>query len=222
MMVAGAVLTGCSSGDGESDGHGERTASAKPTQDKGASGQDATGGKPAASSGRQIGAKGSACRLPVTFALAASWKPKAVEPAKPDDPLAELTQQGETQLVCEIDAKPAGNVGFLRVWTGPAKAGGGDARKVLEGYLAAKGAGDVRKPKYHQVTVGKKGTLPATEVVYTTYSKLMEESKQERALALMTPGGAVVLHLGGMDSGEHQAMLPAYELAKSSLAVSAG
>lgn len=54
---------------------------------------------------------------------------------------------------------------------------------------------------------------------YETYSKLLDESKREHALAVITPSGAVVLHLGGMDTNEHKEMLPAYELAKQSLRV---
>ena len=42
-------------------------------------------------------------------------------------------------------------------------------------------------------------------------------SKEQRALAVTTKRGPVVLHLGGLDTEEHRAMLPAYELAKRTL-----
>ncbi|MFD5348217.1 lipoprotein [Streptomyces anulatus] len=35
--------------------------------------------------------------------------------------------------------------------------------------------------------------------------------------AVATPDGPVVVHLGGMDTEEHTAMLPAFELAKKTL-----
>ncbi|MEU0406082.1 lipoprotein, partial [Streptomyces sp. NPDC006197] len=60
------------------------------------------------------------------------------------------------------------------------------------------------------------GALAAAEVTYTTHSELTDETKEQRAFAVSTPKGAVVIvHLGGLDTDEHRAMLPAYELAKS-------
>ncbi len=38
---------------------------------------------------------------------------------------------------------------------------------------------------------------------------------------MSTPKGVVVLALGGLDTGEHEQMLPAYQLAKQSLTVTA-
>jgi len=38
-----------------------------------------------------------------------------------------------------------------------------------------------------------------------------------RPSRVSTADGPVVLHLGGMDTAEHTAMLPAYELAKQTL-----
>ncbi|MFC0600138.1 lipoprotein [Streptomyces palmae] len=228
-MVAGAALTGCSSG-GSGSGHGKSSGHAKdkdvefsgtyvPGTDGKGLDKVTPGARPTSpSSGRLVGAAGSPCRLPVTFALAAQWKAKAVKPVDADDPLAELSTQGETRLACEIDAKPAGHIGFLRVWTAPATAGGGDARKVLKGWLAAPVVGDVRKPTYRDITVGGKAGLPAVEVVYESYSKLLDETKQEHAVALKTSRGITVLHLGGLDGEEHEGMLPAYELAKNTMA----
>jgi hypothetical protein len=165
--------------------------------------------KPAAG-GATIGGAASACPLPVTFEVAASWKPKAVD-VKADDPLAELVRKGPLAVVCEIDAKPAGHLGFIRVWAGSQAKGA--ARESLDTVLKGD---DVRKPVYTNVTVGGQ---PGVEVVYQAYSKLLEESREQRAFAVQTPHGAVVVALGGTDTDEHRDMLPAYELVKRTLAV---
>ncbi len=196
VVLAAAVLTGC----GEEK---EPAASASPSSPA----------KPSsAPGGGAVGSAGSACALPATFDLAAKWKPKAVAAEAGDSPLADLTKQGPFALSCEIDAKPAGNIGFLRAWT--AAATSGTPRAALESFVGADKT--ARKPAYAEI---KAGSLPAAEVVYETYSKVMDTAKQEHALAVVTPRGTLVLHLGGMDTEEHQEMLPAYELAKSSLKV---
>jgi hypothetical protein len=121
-----------------------------------------------------------------------------------------LLHQGPVTAACEVDAKPAGHIGFLRVWTG--EPGDDDARAVLKAFVAAEGG--TSKAKYHDFTTGD---LKGVEVEYLFTSKLLDETKPERALAVTTTNGPVVVHLGGLDSGEHRAMLPAYELAKRTL-----
>ncbi|MFC9591846.1 lipoprotein [Streptomyces sp. NPDC056944] len=152
-----------------------------------------------------LGGKGSACALPVSFALAEGWKPEAIE--NPEDPeFAALTRQGPATVRCEVDAKPSGNIGYLRVWTAPK----GPARTALEGFVKAeKGSSAV---SYRET---RAGALPATEVTYRVRDPLTEESKEERAFAVSTPEATVIVHLGGLDTDEHRAMLPAYELAKT-------
>ncbi|AVV47704.1 hypothetical protein C6376_25960 [Streptomyces sp. P3] len=186
-----------------------------------ASGASAKGSAKVAKRGGSVGAAGSACELPVAFDIAEFWKAKAVDGADASGAggdLAELldafAHQGPVTLACEIDAKPAGKIGFLRVWTGAA--GKADARTVLKEFVAAEpqASGAV----YREV---KAGDVTGVEVAYTTTSKLLEESKQEHAFAVTTSEGPVVLHLGGLDTGEHDAMLPAYELAKSTLRTTA-
>ncbi|MFI1372001.1 lipoprotein [Streptomyces longwoodensis] len=233
VAVAGCLagaLTACGAGGG----HG----AAKPT----ASGAGAGASSAVAARGGTIGAPGSACRLPVTFALANNWKPESTVPdssgptgspgssgstgsagsagsAAPDDDLAaeiadDLLHQGPVTAVCEVDAKPAGHIGFLRVWTG--EPGAADARSVLASFVGAeKGAAHAT---YRTFTTGG---LSGTEVEYRVTSEILEETKTERALAVTTPDGPVVVHLGGLDDEEHRAMLPAYELAKSTLRVTA-
>ncbi|MDI9835512.1 lipoprotein [Streptomyces sp. KAU_LT] len=210
-VLLGAVLTGCSGGSGEEpEEDGRASASAE------ASGA----GAGAAKSGGSVGAAGSACELPVTFDIAASWKPKAVEtkPAGGDDELAReladaLLHQGPVTAACEIDAKPAGNIGFLRVWTG--EPGDADARSVLKEFVAAEKGAEKAVYRTFEAADGVTGA----EVTYQYTSKILEETKEERALAVTTKRGPVVLHLGGMDTEEHRAMLPAYELARRTLRV---
>ncbi|WP_314225064.1 lipoprotein [Streptomyces zaehneri] len=198
------LLTGCAAEEADPDG---------------ASGASATSTAKVARRGGSIGASGSACELPVTFDIAEFWKAKAVDAEKATGDLADLAdaflRQGPVTMACEVDAKPAGKIGFLRVWTG--EPGDTDARAVLEDFVAAEqGAGGAR---YSTV---KAGGITGTEVAYVTTSELLEETKKEHALAVTTPEGPVVLHLGGMDTAEHEAMLPAYELAKSTLRTTAG
>ncbi|MFH8369481.1 lipoprotein [Streptomyces sp. NPDC018031] len=212
--LAAAVLgaaTGCSSSsDDDSSGSGSKN-----------SGRN--GKKAAASAARQVGGEGSPCVLPVTFEPAKSWKPKAVEPipaGQEDHGFNKLLQRGGVRLVCEIDAKPAGNIGFLKVWTGPKSAAGASPRTVLEEYLADE-IDELRQTAYRDIKVGDAG-LPATEVVYTLYSKLMEETRKQTAVALATPEGPVLFQLGGLDTEEHQEMLPTLELAKKTVRLSTG
>ncbi|MFF1547534.1 lipoprotein [Streptomyces sp. NPDC058291] len=204
--VLTVLLTGCAAGDGDSD-----TAA-------GRAGASASATAKVAARGGSVGAAGSACELPVTFDVAEFWKAKAVDAAGATGDLADLADallhQGPVTMACEIDAKPAGKIGFLRVWTG--EPGDADARSVLKAFVAAEQGAS--KAAYRAFT---SGGVKGAEVEYVTTSELLDESKTEHAFAVTTPKGPVVLHLGGMDTGEHDAMLPAYELAKSTLRVSA-
>ncbi|MEU1665806.1 lipoprotein [Streptomyces sparsogenes] len=203
------ALTGCSSdsdGDG-GDGKGG----------KGGKSGSRSGGVEVAAAGGKLGGAGTACELPVRFDLAESWKPEAVKELKGVDPElgSTLVKQGPVTLVCEIDAKPAGHIGFLRVWTGDKgkAAPGGEPRRLLKAFMA--GEKHIRDARY---TEAKAGDLPAAEVSYTLDDPSLDAPKPERALAVVTPRGGVVLHLGGLDTEEHKAMLPAYELAKRTMA----
>ncbi|SED43545.1 hypothetical protein SAMN05216483_3833 [Streptomyces sp. 2131.1] len=195
VLLAAATVTGCSS-DADSGDGAKAEKSAAPAAK-------------AAAKGGTVGGAGSGCELPVTFDLAKDWKPKAVS-VDPDSELAELGTQGPVTMVCEIDAKPAGHIGFLRVWQGKDK--GASPRETLESFVKADE--NSSKAVYKEVDAGK----PAlTEVTYTLHSELMDEDRPAHAFALSTPGGPVVVHLGGLDSAEHGGMLPAYELAKASV-----
>ncbi|MFE7274061.1 lipoprotein [Streptomyces sp. NPDC057623] len=219
-LLAG-VLTGCS---GAAEDDTKTSASAT------ASAEAASDGDTAVKSGGTIGAAGSACELPVTFDIARYWEAEAVDAgtekdksadsgdrSAEDDELAQeiadaLLHQGPVTAACEVDAKPAGNIGFLRIWTG--EPGADDARTVLEAFLAEESG--VSKAKY---SAFKAGDVAGAEVRYLVTSELLEETKEESALAVTTEEGPVVIHLGGMDTDEHRAMLPAYELARKTLRV---
>lgn len=219
-VLAIGVLAGCSSNADEGD---KSTASSSPSG-KAEEKAEGKGPGPAKSAGTaegegtakqaagRVGGSGTPCELPVSFEVAKAWKPKAVS-AEDAKMFGSLVKHGPVTLVCQVDAKPAGLLGSLGVWTG--NAAGATPRKVLEAYLA--GTSEVTKSEYREVTAG---TFAATEVSYTTYSKLMEESRPKTALAVTTPQGAVVLDLGGLDEDEHKKMLPAYELAKKTLSPS--
>ncbi|MFV0137876.1 lipoprotein [Streptomyces sp. HMX87] len=213
-LVALAVggLTGCA-GEDEGAGGGPRASASAST-----SAALAGRGGPQVKSGGTIGATGSACELPVTLDVAEGWQAEAVggpPGATGGESAAELSDallsQGPVTLVCEVDAKPAGHIGFLRIWTG--EAGDADPRGVLEEFVAAESG--VSEEEY---SAFESGGVEGVEVAYLRTSEVLEETKQERALAVSTPGGPVVVHLGGLDTQEHEAMLPAYELAKRSLA----
>ncbi|TDO41063.1 lipoprotein [Paractinoplanes brasiliensis] len=161
--------------------------------------------QPAASEAARVGASGSGCELPVTFGLAESYKPKAVK-VEAGSALAELAERGPFTMVCEIDAKPAGNIGFLRVYTG--------SSDDLRAGLTAFAGDDAQGLLFRNVRLG---ALTGSEVRYKAKDPVEGALEQERAFAVRAGSDVVVVALDSFDSGEHQAMLPAYELAKVSL-----
>ncbi|MFM9613489.1 lipoprotein [Streptomyces niveiscabiei] len=166
------------------------------------------GTKPSPKAGT-LGSRATPCTMPVSFDLAEAWKAKPVTDA--GNPGGGF-RQGSVTLICEIDAKPSGLVGYLRVWSGPKAEG--SARQVLDAFLA--GDKNISDRRDRQTAVG---TLTAAETTYLGVGIEPDQPRRERALAVTTPQGAVVLHLGGLDSAEHEKLLPAYELAKNSMRV---
>ncbi|MGW2280650.1 lipoprotein [Streptomyces sp. NPDC001770] len=205
VTAAFCALAGCGTGD---DGRATAAASsAAAPASPSATGSD-TAVEPAAKGG-SIGAAGSACELPVTFDLAARWKPDAVD-VDPASEFGALARQGPLTLVCEIDAKPAGNIGYLRVWRGEKTSA--SPRELLEAFVAAEaGATDA---SYTDIEAG---TVAGAEATYTLAGEFQDEPNRETAFLVPTAKGPVLVHLAGMDTEEHDRMLPAYELAKSSL-----
>ena len=159
----------------------------------------------AAPEAARVGAAGSGCELPVTFGVAQSYRPKRVAVAA-DDPLAELARKGPLTMVCEIDAKPAGNLGFLRVYTG----GKGELRTTLEAFIGTRALES-------QFTEARIGGLPGLEAVYRVKSSLDDEIEPERAFVVQTAQGTVAVALDSLGDGEHAAILPAYLLARDTL-----
>jgi len=178
--AAVAALTACSS-------------SADPASPSSSSQPSPSGAQPAAA-GTEIGAAGSACTLPVSISVADKWKPSAIE--------------GEPELLCEISARPAGSIGFLRIYH---KKGATDAKAALTAYTA--------KPTYSDVKLSdiKAGSVAGEEVSYTIDSS--GTKSPGLVFAVPVSDGTVLVSLDSLDDEIQQGNRPAYELAKSSLKV---
>ncbi|MFI6288651.1 lipoprotein [Streptomyces sp. NPDC051018] len=200
VLLLAALVTGCS---GEQGPDGPAT-SVKGSENRENSG---TGASSPAGGGGTVGGEGSPCRLPVTFGLAPKWRPKAVEGGGE----TAMPPLGPVRLVCEIDAEPAGRTGLLRVWTGGAK--GDDPRRALESFVAE----FVENSKDVVYTEARTGGFASAEADFLSEQALNEEVTKVRALALSTDRGLVVLEMSGSNDEDHEAMLPAFELAKRSL-----
>ncbi|WIM94216.1 lipoprotein [Actinoplanes oblitus] len=185
--LAALALTGCDSDDQKAPGSDDK----KPQQ-------------PAAAT---IGAAGSGCELPVSFGIAEGWKPKQVT-VEANDPLAALAKKGPFTMACEIDAKPAGKLGFLRVWTG--------GRAGLKDGLTAFIGDRAQQPAFTEVRIGGK---PGLAVDYQQKSQLDDGLEKEAAFVVDSGKGLVLVSLDSFDNDEHAAMRPAYQLARDSLTV---
>ncbi|MFI1828490.1 lipoprotein [Streptomyces sp. NPDC020412] len=197
LPLALALLSGCGT-------EAEPSGKAAPSSASGTESAAATGPV------HSVGAKGGPCPLPVTLDAPADWK---VAPVKLEGEAgAAIGVQGTVTLACELDARPSGATGFLRVWTGSLP--GENPRAALEAFVT-----DVPDEKREQVVYRevKAGALPAVEVTYLGTSAVTEETEKERALAVGTPSGVVVIAVDAMDDAEHDAVLPAYERAKQSV-----
>ncbi|MCO1581798.1 lipoprotein [Crossiella sp. SN42] len=148
----------------------------------------------------------AACPLPVEFDVAKLWVAKAVS----KEGAGLLGKQGVFQVACEIDAKPAGNLGFLRVWSTDSALG---AKQALESFMTGE-----KKAAKSEIRETAAGSLAAAEATYVVPDTINGGDRRQRALAVTLPKGAVVLQLGGLDTDEHKQMLPAYVLARSTMA----
>ncbi|MFF7811900.1 lipoprotein [Streptomyces sp. NPDC007945] len=153
-----------------------------------------------------VGGPGTACALPVSFSLMEGWEPETVE--KPDDPdFAALVEQGPATIVCEAKSEGTPDIGFVRVWTAPK----GPVRGALKAFV------EEDESKELVLTDVKAGAVPAVEARYSVYSALDEAWRDGRSFAVAAPKGTVVIvELGGLDA-EEDAVVAAYELAKSTL-----
>lgn len=151
----------------------------------------------AAPAGTTVGRKGTPCELPITFSLPAKWKVEAVKgSAEFGEPAV-----GKATMLCELNSRPAGEVGFLRVWRVNGVAGGAEEHlKHFVGAYSPKATG----VEYRRL---RAGTLDAVEASYT------EDGDSDRAVALASLYGPIVLSL---DAPDPEDLLPAYQLVKQS------
>jgi hypothetical protein len=171
---------------------------------------------PAAAAGASIGAKGTACELPFEFQTAADWKAKSVDVKKLGE-LAALAKVGDFSVVCEIDAKPAGSIGFIRVHVAD-KLSGAPAEHLQEFVKVAVGKREVSGTDFTDVRIGG---AQAAEASWETVDKEYDIRSKYTAFALNTKAGMVVVQLAPLDTGEFTSMLPAYELARKSVKIKA-
>ncbi|MEU8663848.1 lipoprotein, partial [Actinoplanes philippinensis] len=163
---------------------------------------------PAVAAGETVGGKGSACELPVSFQAAAGWKAKKVEAT---GELAALAKVGDFTVVCEIDAKPAGNIGFLRVHVADGLSGA-PAEHLQEFMKVAIGKREASNTDIADVQIGG---AQAAEGSWETLDKEYDIRSKYTAFALNTKKGIVVVQLAPLDTGEFTSMQPAYELART-------
>ncbi|ASO19930.1 hypothetical protein FHR81_000389 [Actinoalloteichus hoggarensis] len=153
-----------------------------------------------AAAGVQVGDTGSPCPLPVTLTAARDW---------------EVTDVTDLQLVlhglvplCELHGRHAGVFGSIRV-NSPADPGLG-AAAALDAYAAEEVEG---RPEIAEVLVDGR---PAVEM---SLSRAGEWNRTERALAVETEEGTIVITLTGLDQADFESSLPAYRLALNTLRV---
>ncbi|MEH0971777.1 lipoprotein [Micromonospora sp. CPCC 205546] len=198
--LAIALTGGCAEGKEPPSAGGSPSASPSPTASPVTPGPPWHDEVAAAPAGTTVGGKGTPCELPVTFSVPAKWKVKAVKrSAKSGE-----ARVGKALMVCEIDARPAGDLGFLRVWRVDGVAGGG--QEHLKHFLGvyAPGATDA---EYRRL---KAGTLDAVEASYPGKDG---GAVNDRAIAISSLYGPVVLSL---DTSDPEELLPAYQLVKQS------
>ncbi|MGW2598575.1 lipoprotein [Streptomyces klenkii] len=210
-VITIGTLTGCSSGakkGGDAAGESPAPASAKAANESEKPKDEAapSGKKAEWKDGGRVGDAGAVCEFPVSFEVAKAWKPKGLD-AEGAKFLSKWLGHPSFKGACEIDAKPAGMIGYIRVWT--SERTDMSPRQALESFVA-----EEKNVTGKEFSDTKAGDLPAAEVVYEQKNPLLDEPKQEQAFAVTTPKGVTVVHLGGFDNSEHKEMLPAYELAK--------
>jgi hypothetical protein len=189
MFVAAVFFAGCG---GDSGGSSAPPAAAGSVSASGAPAPPVADdwGDPAAAAASADVGPGSACPVPHRFKLAASWKPK-------DASALGFEAHGHL-LSCEIDGKPAGVLGLMRVWTGSDT----DPRRMLQSLVDdADGASEVRF------------RAPAGSVAGLTEVSFQSEGQPTRAFAV----AGLMVEWRGLDEEEHSNGLPAYVLARQTL-----
>ncbi|MGV9311291.1 lipoprotein [Streptomyces sp. NPDC003691] len=169
---------------------------------------------------RQIGGKGGVCTLPFAFDIAAGWKADALSVAQGNELSEAIGGRGKAHIVCELDARPSGTTGFIRFWS-PTSNGFANqtpdraaARKALDDFVADSGLEKIAKVEHREL---KTGPYQAVEVSYEGWDGFWEQTEQERHLAVATPGGIMLVEVGGQADSDHKALLPEYERIKETL-----
>jgi hypothetical protein len=145
---------------------------------------------------------GTACPQALTFDVPAGWKLTG------DFTAAGGMTLGGLDLVCELDGKPAGVLGIMRVFKGPA----GDLRAVGARYVAD-WAPTATEVEYRDAKIG-----PADGVEVSFRS----DDHYTRDFLVASGPTVYLVDWGGLDSDAHAAGLPAYALARTSAVVTAG
>jgi hypothetical protein len=194
------VATGCGEDGTAPAAAPSPSPSASPTASPVAAGEPWYDEVAPAAAATTVGPKGSTCPLPITFSVPAKWKVKAVTSGKD-------FQIGPAVPLCEIDAKPAGHIGFLRVW----RIEGAAPRTpqiTLDKFIDDYGPAEERRERQYRRT--KAGPLDSFEATWTG------DDGRKRAILVSSLYGKILITLGGSDDEEFTAMLPAYQLVKSS------
>lgn len=143
------------------------------------------------------------CDMPVDFDIAEDWTVESV----PED-TADTFEQGGLRPVCELSARDAGWIGFIRVWTGP----GADAEQALEDYVRDV-SGELQESDSRTVEIGGTGGF---EISYVRMDSFDEENLG-RAFAVPYDGGVVAVGVSGFDAEEYAGILPGYILARDTV-----
>jgi hypothetical protein len=185
VVGAGLMVAGCGEATPTPEGSPTASAGALEWRDP----------APAKAAGK-VG-PGTACPGSFAFDVADKWKLAGDFPEQ-------LFAVGTFDVVCELDAKPAGVLGIMRVFASTEATD--DLKKELEAFIGEYDS-KVTDPKFRDVTVGG---ATAVEVSYGTPEHMA------RAFALKRATTTFVVQWGGVDDDEHTAGLPGYVLARTS------
>ena len=160
----------------------------------------------------EIGPADSACSLPLTFDVLDGWSADRVTDEEADELAAEGFDQGAhfpsgMRIACEIESRT--ELGYLRVFTGPAAL----AEKDPEDLLAAVAAAVDEQPSISVTTTASDSGLEVTEATYAPTDGLHEV----RLFLAAGPDGVIVARSAAIDDEESAVLRPVHDLAVSSL-----
>jgi hypothetical protein len=144
---------------------------------------------------------GSACPQTLFFDVPAKWKLTG------DFSAAGGLIAGGLTLVCELDGKPAGVPGIMRVFRGPR----GDLRTVAERFRAD-WAPNATGVDYRDTVIGPGGTS-GLEVYFRN------QGHDNREFLVISGELVFLVDWGGFDEEAHAAGMPAYVLARQSTGI---